>query len=121
MKHDQDITGPNTITAGEYKQIVAPVYTDDTDTTPETDLGDGLVEWHLKGVKGIDLISKSTDDESITVYGSTSNYIVIEIFEEDTIGLTSGDYYHLAEFTVGGVKLGLFDGICTIDNRVGGD
>ena len=121
MNHNQDITGPNTITAGDYTQIVAPVYTSSADTTVETDLATGVVEWRLLGVKGVALITKSTNTEGITVNVPRSGYIVIEILEEDTSGLTSGDYYHIAEFTVGGVKLGLFDGIATIDNRVGGE
>ena len=116
MNHNQSFS----ITAGEYTQIVAPVYTDSTDTTVETDLATGLVEWRLIGVKGTAIITKSTAD-GIAVNTPTSGYIVIEILEEDTVSLTSGDYYHIAEFTINGTKLGVFDGIASIDNRVGGD
>ena len=117
MNHNQNLS----ITAGDYTQIVAPVYTNSTETTVEQDLATGLVEWHLKGVKGVDLISKSTTAGNIVVNVPTKGDIVIEILEEDTSGLVSGDYYHIAEFTIGGTKLGLFDGIASIDNRVGGD
>ena len=116
MNHNQNFT----ITAGDYTQIVAPVYTDSTNTTVESDLHTGLVEWHMKGLKGINLISKSTVN-GITVNTPESGYIVVEIIEEDTAGLTSGDYYHIAEFTINGTKLGLFDGVMSIDNRAGGE
>ena len=81
----------------------------------------GLVVWTLKGVKGIALITKSTA-AGITVNAPTAGNITIEILGTDTTALTSGDYYHIAEFTPnGGQKRGVFDGICTIDNRTGGD
>ena len=117
MKNNQNLN----ITAGEYTQIVAPIYTDNTNTTLESDLATGLVQWTLKGVKGIALITKSTGS-GITVNAPTAGNITIEILGADTSGLTSGDYYHLAEFTPnGGNKRGVFDGIATIDNRSGGD
>ena len=75
MNHNQNFA----ITAGDYTQIVAPVYTDSTNTTLESDLASGVVEWRLKGVKGINLISKSTTN-GITVNTPESGYIVVEIF-----------------------------------------
>ena len=117
MNHNQSFT----ITAGDYSQIVAPVYTNSTLTTVESDLATGVVVWRLIGVKGAVLITKSTTAGTIAVNTPHTGYIVVEILETDTTTLTSGDYYHIAEFTVGGTKLGIFDGICTIDNRVGGD
>ena len=117
MKHDQDFT----LTAGDYAQLVVPIYTDNTDVTKETDLASGVVEWHLKGV-GVDLISKTTAGSGgVTVNAPSTGYIVVEIEEEDTADLRSGDYYHICEFTINGAKLGLFDGIASIDNRAGGD
>ena len=117
MKNNQNLN----ITAGEYTQIVAPIYTDNTNTTLESDLATGLVQWTLKGVKGIALITKATGS-GITVNAPTAGNITIEILGADTSGLTSGDYYHIAEFTPnGGQKRGVFDGIATIDNRSGGD
>ena len=118
MKNNQDFS----ITAGDYRQIVAPIYTDDTDVTKETDLASGVVVWHLKGVQGVNLISKTTAGSGgITVNTPSTGYVTIEILEVDTEDLVSGDYYHIAEFTISGTKLGLFDGIVSIDNRVGGD
>ena len=118
MKNNQNLN----ITAGEYTQIVAPIYTDNTNTTLESDLATGLVVWTLKGVKGIALITKSTANSSITVNAPTAGNITIEILGTDTTALTSGDYYHIAEFTPNsGQKRGVFDGIASIDNRVGGD
>ena len=117
MKNNQSFS----ITAGEYTQIVAPIYTDNTNTTLESDLATGLVQWTLKGVKGVELITKSTA-AGITVNAPTAGNITIEILGADTSGLTSGDYYHICEFTPnGGNKRGVFDGIATIDNRSGGD
>ena len=117
MKNNQNLN----ITAGEYTQIVAPIYTDNTNTTLESDLATGLVEWTLKGVKGVTLIPKSTADASITVNAPTVGNITIEIMGTDTTALTSGDYYHIAEFTPNsGQKRGVFDGIASIDNRTGG-
>ena len=117
MKNNQNLN----ITAGEYTQIVAPIYTDNTNTTLESDLATGLVQWTLKGVKGVALITKSTGS-GITVNAPTAGNITIEILGADTTALTSGDYYHIAEFTPnGGQKRGVFDGIATIDNRTGGD
>ena len=119
MKNNQDI---NNLTAGVYKQIVAPIYTNDTETTLETGLANGVVAWKLIGVKGAVLITKTSNNNGgITVNVPESGYIVIEIDEQDTAALTSGDYYHIAELTIGGVTLGVFDGIVSIDNRVGGD
>ena len=118
MKNDQDLN----ITAGEYTQIVAPIYTDNTNTTLESDLATGLVVWTLKGVGGVALITKSTANASITANAPTAGNITIEILGTNTSGLTSGDYYHICEFTPnGGNKRGVFDGIATIDNRTGGD
>ena len=118
MKNNQNLN----ITAGEYKQIVAPIYTDNTNATLESDLATGVVVWTLKGVKGIALITKSTANASITVNAPSAGNITIEILGTDTTALTSGDYYHIAEFTPnGGQKRCVFDGICTIDNRTGGD
>ena len=72
-------------------------------------------------VKGVALITKSTA-AGITVNAPTAGSITIEIMGANTSGLTSGDYYHIAEFTpLGGQKRGVFDGIATIDNRTGGD
>ena len=117
MKNNQNLN----ITAGEYTQIVAPIYTDNTNTTLESDLATGLVVWTLKGVKGVALITKATAT-GITVNAPTAGNITIEIMGANTSGLTSGDYYHIAEFTpLGGQKRGVFDGIATIDNRTGGD
>ena len=117
MKNNQSFS----ITAGEYTPIVAPIYTDNTNTTLESDLATGLVGWTLKGVKGVALITKSTGS-GITVNAPTAGNITIEILGADTSGLTSGDYYHICEFTPnGGQKRGVFDGIATIDNRTGGD
>lgn len=114
MKHDQNFS----ITAGDYAQLVAPIYTDNTDTTEESDLASGVVEWTLKGVHGVGLISKSTAHNEIAVNTPTTGYIVVEILEEDTAELTSGDYYHIAEFTINGTKLGIFDGVASIDNSL---
>ena len=117
MKNNQNLN----ITAGEYTQIVAPIYTDNTNTTLESDLATGLVVWTLKGVQGVALITKATAT-GITVNAPTAGNITIEILGADTSGLTSGDYYHICEFTPnGGQKRGVFDGIATIDNRTGGD
>ena len=114
MKHDQDmITQP--ITIGEYVEIVAPVYTDNTDLHLETALASGVVEWHLIGVSGSEIISKTTAGSGgITVNSPSSGSITIEIHEEDTTGLSKGDYYHIAEFTISGHTRGLFDGIARL-------
>ena len=118
MKNNQNFT----ITAGEYTQIEAPIYTDNTDATVEQDLATGLVQWTLKGVGGVALISRSTADGSIIADSPAKGSITINILGTNTSGLTSGDYYHIAEFTPnGGQKRGVFDGIATIDNRTGGD
>jgi len=115
MKRDQNVTGPPLV-AGMYSQLLVPIYTDNTDTTKEPDLSSGVVEWHLKGAGGIDLISK-TSSAGIAVNSPSTGYIVVELLETDTAELTSGDYYHIAEFTISGHKRGLFDGIMSIDNR----
>jgi hypothetical protein len=121
MKHNQDITEP--IVAGDYVQITAPIYTDNTDTTVEQSLATGIVVWHLKGVHGIDLISKtSVGGGGITLNSPTTGSITIEVLGTNTATLTSGDYYHICEYTPnGGSKRGVFDGVASIDNRAGGD
>jgi hypothetical protein len=117
MKHDQDFS----ITAGDYAQLVATIYTDNTDVTEESDLASGVVTWRLRGV-GVDLISKSTEvGTEIVVDAPTAGDVTVTILEEDTEDLRSGDYYHIAEFTISGTTRGLFDGKASIDNRTSGD
>ena len=60
MKRHQDIIDPP-ITVGEYMEIVAPVYTDNTDTTLDTNIESYVIEWRLLGTDGA-LITKSTAD-----------------------------------------------------------
>jgi hypothetical protein len=118
MKHDQDIIDPP-ITAGDYVQIIVPVYADKEETTLETDLASGVVEWHLRSTKDVDSISKTTGviNGGITVDTPEVGHVVVELLEDDTADIRSGDYYHIAEFTLNSVKKGLFDGILRIDNR----
>ena len=113
MKNNQSFT----ITAGEYTQIVAPIYTDNTDASLEQDLASGVVEWTLKGVGAVSLVSK-TSGAGITVDSPLEGWVTIEILEADTSELTNGDYYHIAEFTRSSKKRGLFDGIATVVNVV---
>lgn len=115
MRHEQDINDPP-IKRGEYMVIVAPIYTDDTDTTLETNLASGVVVWYLKGDNEVDLISKTTvDSGGITVNYPENGWVTIELDEDNTEGLRKGDYDHIAEFTYNGHTRGLFDGIATVE------
>jgi hypothetical protein len=112
MIRHQDIIDPP-ITIGELKQIAGTIWTDDTKTTIEPDLEDGIVQWRLRGSSG-DVVTKSSADGAITINGADGT-IVITVVEDDTTGLSPGEYTHIAEFIIGGHKRGLFKGIAILE------
>jgi hypothetical protein len=113
MLQDQDIIDPP-ITAGDYYRIQAAIYTDSTKTELESTLAEGVIGWRLMGARG-DLITKTTAPGSITVDYPQQGYITIDLWETETAGLSTGEYTHLAEFTIDGHKRGLFKGIAKVE------
>ena len=117
MIHDQNITERKPLTAGRYARITVQVYTDDTKTALDTTLADGFIEWHLAGGRG-NVVSKTSDaNGGLTVDDPTEGSITIELLDIDTLGLATGEYTHIADFTVSGHKRGLFDGTVCVKNN----
>ena len=120
MKRHQDIIDPP-ITVGEYLEIKAPVYIDNTDTTLDTHLATYAIQWRLLGANGA-LITKSTTDGGITVNVETGPPVVaaitIILTGTEAPGIINGCYKHIAEATdENGNVHGLFEGSARVVNN----